>query len=172
MAISPDERFAYRQLSFLHGFVEFDLRQGKPRPGRHPAALRGGQDAAAFAHHGIAMNPQGTKLCVAGTMSDAAIVRRDSFAHTTLASGEKPDWATNSADGRHCFVSASGDDKVTVNSYAEERVVATIPVGDHPQRMRTGVIRAEYLPAGATATRRRASPARGCSARRRAACCA
>jgi YVTN family beta-propeller protein len=80
-------------------------------------------------------------------MSDyAAIVRRDSFAATILDSGEKPYWATNSADGRHCFVSASGDDKVTVISYADERVVATIPVGDHPQRMRAGVIRAEYLP--------------------------
>ena len=31
-------------------------------------------------------------------------------------------------------------------SYADERRVATIRVGDHPQRMRTGVMRAEYLP--------------------------
>ncbi len=153
MALSPDERFAYLQLSFLHGFVEFDLQAGRPtRIARLPLS----DEAKSLpretylldsAHHGIAINPQGTKLCVAGTMSDyAAIVRRDSFATTILDSGEKPYWATNSADGRHCFVSASGDDKVTVISYEDEKVVATIPVGDHPQRMRTGVMRAEYLP--------------------------
>jgi YVTN family beta-propeller protein len=153
MALSPDERYAYLQLSFLHGFAEFDLQQGRVT---RIANLPVSDEARALprelylldsAHHGIAMNPEGTKLCVAGTMSDyAAIVRRDTFAATVLDSGEKPYWATNSADGKHCFVSASGDDKVTVISYADERVVATIPVGDHPQRMRTGVMRAEYLP--------------------------
>ena len=153
MAFSPDERFAYLQLSFLHGFVEFDLQTLKPT---RIASLPLSDEARTLpretylldsAHHGIAMNPEGTKLCVAGTMSDyAAIVHRDDFSHTILDSGEKPYWATNSADGRRCFVSASGDDKVTVISYADERVVATIPVGDHPQRMRTGVVRAEYLP--------------------------
>ena len=153
MALSPDERFAYLQLSFLHGFAEFDLQRNEvTRIARLPLS----DEAKSLprelylldsAHHGIAMNRAGTKLCVAGTMSDyAAIVRRDSFAHTILDSGEKPYWATNSADGRYCFVSASGDDKVTVISYADERVVATIPVGDHPQRMRAGVMRAEYLP--------------------------
>ena len=80
-------------------------------------------------------------------MSDyAAIVARDDFSHKLLDVGRKPYWATNSADGRYCFVSASGDDRVAVISYADERIVATIGVGDHPQRMRTGVMRAEYLP--------------------------
>lgn len=154
MVLSPDERFAYLQLSFLHGFVEFDLESGKPvRVAHLPLSAEARtlpREAYLLdsAHHGIAMNEAGTKLCVAGTMSDyAAIVARDDFSHTILDSGRKPYWATNSADGRHCFVSASGDDKVTVISYADERVVATIPVGDHPQRMRTGVMRAEYLPA-------------------------
>ncbi len=154
MVLSPDERLGYLQLSFLHGFVEFDLGSGTPlRVANLPlsAAARTLPRESYLldsAHHGIAMNPDGTKLCVAGTMSDyAAIVHRDDFSHTILESGRKPYWATNSADGRLCFVSASGDDKVTVISYADERVVATIPVGDHPQRMRAGVMRSEYLPA-------------------------
>jgi hypothetical protein len=42
------------------------------------------------------MNAAGTKLCVAGTMSDyAAIARRDSFAHRVFEIGEKPYWSTN-----------------------------------------------------------------------------
>jgi DNA-binding beta-propeller fold protein YncE len=153
MALSPDERFAYLQLSFLHGFVEFDLRTLKPtRIAKLPlsAAAKGLPRESYLldsAHHGIAMSHDGRKLCVAGTMSDyAAIVARDDFSYKLLDSGRRPYWATNSADGRYCFVSASGDDKVTVISYADERVVQTIAVGDHPQRMRAGVMRAEYLP--------------------------
>jgi YVTN family beta-propeller protein len=154
MVLSPDERLAYLQLSFLHGFVEFDLETGTPlRIARLPlsaAAATLPREAYLLdsAHHGIAMNHDGTKLCVAGTMSDyAAIVSRADFSHTILDSGRRPYWATNSADGRLCFVSASGDDQVTVISYAEERVIARIPVGDHPQRMRAGVMRSAYLPA-------------------------
>ena len=153
MALSPDERVAYLQLSFLHGFVEFDLERLVPlRVARLP--LRGQSRTLPreaylldSAHHGIAIDPTGSKLCVAGTMSDyAAIVHRDDFSHELIDVGRKPYWATNSADGRYCFVSASGDDRVAVISYAEERLVATIAVGDHPQRMRMGVMRAELLP--------------------------
>ena len=93
------------------------------------------------AHHGLAMNPEGTKLCAAGTMSDyAAIVRRDTFAHRLAAFGQKPYWATNSGDGRYCFVSFSGDDRVSAISYASEREVGSVRVGDHPQRMRMGAL--------------------------------
>jgi DNA-binding beta-propeller fold protein YncE len=98
------------------------------------------------AHHGLAMNPAGTKLCVAGTMSDyAAIVDRATFSTQIAAQGLKPYWATNSVDGKHCLVSFSGDDRVGVISYADGRQVASIPVGDHPQRMRTGRMVAAYL---------------------------
>jgi hypothetical protein len=106
------------------------------------------------AHHGIAMNPAGTKLCVAGTMSDyAAIVSRATFDHRIAAHGVKPYWSTNSGDGRYCFISFSGDDRVSVVSYAQEREIASIPVGDHPQRMRMGVMRSEFLPADTVAPR-------------------
>ena len=106
------------------------------------------------AHHGIAMNERGNKLCVAGTMSDyAAIVKRRSFEHKVFAGAarflpgrvySKPYWSTE-GPGNTCWVSMSGSDLVTVIDFRTERVIAEIPVGDHPQRVREGVIRRSIL---------------------------
>jgi YVTN family beta-propeller protein len=153
MAISPDERFVYAQLSFLHGFVEFDLRARRPtRMALLPLSPRSRglprQDYLLdSAHHGLTFNRRGTKLCVAATVSDyAAIVsRRTLRVQRTVRVGHTPYWATPSDDGRYCFVSVSGNDRVSVISFKTGREVARIPVGDHPQRMRTGVIRRELL---------------------------
>jgi DNA-binding beta-propeller fold protein YncE len=152
MALSPDERYVYFQLSFLHGFVEYDLREDRPlRVASLPLSeeakqLRREQYLLDSAHHGLAMNPAGTKLCAAGTMSDyAAVVSRRTFAYKLVQVGEKPYWSTNSGNGRYCFVSVSGDDRVSVISYRTGREVARIPVGDHPQRMRMGRIRRAFV---------------------------
>jgi YVTN family beta-propeller protein len=155
MALAPDERFLYFQVSFFHGFVEYDLQEDRVLRLAHlplseeAAGMRREQYLLDSAHHGLAMNPEGTKLCAAGTMSDyAAIVDRTSFDFTIVPVGHKPYWSTNSADGRYCFVSVSGDDSVSVISYETEQEIARIPVGDHPQRMRTG-----KLPAGLLGSR-------------------
>ena len=160
MALSPDERYVYMQLSFLHGFVEFDLRTDRPLRIAHlplsekAKKLRRDEYVLDSAHHGLAMNPSGTKLCAAGTMSDyAAIVTRSSFAHTIIHVGDKPYWSTNSGDGRHCFVSVSGEDRVSVISYSSAREIASVPVGDHPQRMRMGAYRSQFLPGDRVAPR-------------------
>jgi DNA-binding beta-propeller fold protein YncE len=147
MALSPDERYVYFQVSFFHGFVEYDLVQDRVLRLAHlplsekAAAMRRDEYVLDSAHHGLAMNPEGTKLCAAGTMSDyAAIVSRATFGYRIVPVGEKPYWTTNSGDGRYCFVSVSGEDVVSAISYKTEREVARIPVGDHPQRMRMGRI--------------------------------
>ena len=149
MALAPGERFIYFQVSFFHGFVEYDLRADRvTRLANLPLSeeakgKRREEYLLDSAHHGLAMNPKGNKLCVAGTMSDyAAIVRRDSFAYRIAANGIKPYWSTNSVGGHYCFVSFSGDDAVSVLSYRKEKEIARIPVGDHPQRMRNGKVRA------------------------------
>jgi len=148
MALSPDERFVYFQVSFFHGFVEYDLQQDRvTRLANLPLSQEASQKRRDeylldSAHHGLAMNPQGTKLCAAGTVSDyAAIVSRTTFAAQIIPVGPKPYWSTNSGDGRHCFVSVSGADSVAVISYATEELVARFAVGDHPQRMRMGRLR-------------------------------
>jgi DNA-binding beta-propeller fold protein YncE len=145
MALSPDERYVYFQVSFFHGFVEYDLVEDRVLRLAHlpiseeTKGKRREEYLLDSAHHGLAMNPAGDKLCVAGTMSDyAAIVRRDTFDWTIAASGVKPYWSTNSGDGKLCFISFSGDDAVSVVSYDSAREIARIPVGDHPQRMRMG----------------------------------
>jgi hypothetical protein len=80
MALSPDERYVYFQLSFLHGFVEYDLKLDRPlRIAQLPLSdkakgLRREQYLLDSAHHGLAMNPSGRRLCVAGTMSDYAAI--------------------------------------------------------------------------------------------------
>jgi DNA-binding beta-propeller fold protein YncE len=152
MALSPDERHVYFQLSFLHGFVEYDLLEDRPlRIANLPLSeeakqMRREQYLLDSAHHGLAMNRAGTKLCVAGTMSDyAAIVSRRSFRYELVQVGEKPYWSTNSGNGKRCFVSVSGDDRVSVISYRTGEEVARIAVGDHPQRMRMGVIRRSFV---------------------------
>lgn len=152
MALSPDERYVYFQLSFLHGFVEYDLVEDRPlRIANLPLSekaqgMRREEYLLDSAHHGLAMNPAGTKLCAAGTMSDyAAIVNRRTFAYQLVAVGEKPYWSTNSGDGKRCFVSVSGNDAVSVISYRTGKELARIPVGDHPQRMRMGVIRRSFV---------------------------
>ena len=56
-----------------------------------------------------------------------------------------PAVAISTGDGRFCFMSISGDDRVSVISYRRQREVRRIKVGDHPQRMRMGRIREAYL---------------------------
>jgi sugar lactone lactonase YvrE len=153
MAISPDERFVYFQLSFFHGFVEYDLKLDRPtRVAFLPLSAKAQrltreQYLLDSAHHGLTINNAGTKFCVAGTMSGyAAIVRRGTLQpQRIIRVGRVPYWSTGSRDGRYCFVSVAGEDRVSVISWKTAREVARIKVGDHPQRMRAGTARAALL---------------------------
>jgi DNA-binding beta-propeller fold protein YncE len=149
MALSPDEQWVYFQVSFFHGFVEYNFAQDRVTrvanlPNLVPDTPRE-QYVLDSAHHGIAMNAAGTKLCVAGTMDDyAAIVSRSTFNYKLIQAGQKPYWSTNSRDGNYCFVSWSGTDSLSAISYGTENEVARIQVGDHPQRVRNGVVRTDW----------------------------
>ena len=175
MAITTDEKTAFLQVSFFHRIVEFKLRKkdrtgggdystgGQPEPStgkvKRLIPLPISDEAAALsredyvldsAHHGIAINKRGTRLCVAGTMSDyAAIVSRKSGRYKVFDGAakflenreySKPYWATTSQVDGNCWVSMAGSDLVLVIDYGKRRVIDEIAVGEHPQRVRDGLV--------------------------------
>ena len=154
MTLSPNEKKIYFQLSFFHGFLEMSRRTGKIlRVKRLPNLIPDTPRELYLldsAHHGIAMNPRGTKICVAGTMSDyATVVSEKNLKRGPLLKrkGGKPYWVTQSWDGRHCYISWSGTDEIAKISYRTGRIVDRARVGDHPQRIRNGFV-ARRLVAG------------------------
>jgi DNA-binding beta-propeller fold protein YncE len=138
--ISADQRKAWVQLTRLHGFVELDLLEGRVTKTIHlpvPPGVSAQRDFPHTAHHGIALNPDGTRLCVAGTVADYAAIlsvpELDLLA--TVPVGSEPSWAITSLDGQFCFVSSRKSDTVSVISFDDGRELARIKVGTYPQRM-------------------------------------
>ncbi|KRB79581.1 serine/threonine protein kinase [Nocardioides sp. Root190] len=176
VAVHPNGRLLYLQVSFLHGYVVFDTEAadlngtsdytlgGEPEPAtgavvdvvdlenRVPTMLREAyvNDSA---HHGIAISGDGETLCVAGTMDDYAALVDVATGEATYFDEEttghrygKPYWSTEGLD-ETCWVSLSDDDAVAVLSTRTGDEVAYLQVGNHPQRVRHG-----YVPEAVVAT--------------------
>ncbi|MFF9688511.1 YncE family protein [Streptomyces sp. NPDC014623] len=150
VAFTPDESKMYFQVSFFNGFVEYDVRNDEiTRVKTLPKNPDTSDERTTFVndsrHHGMSMSPRGDKLCIAGTMDDyVTVVNRETLQEGPLVTASKPYWATVSGDGEHCVVSESGADQVTAIDFATGRKVASIPVGDHPQRVRLGHVPADW----------------------------
>lgn len=144
VAFTPDEAKLYFQVSFFNGFAEYDVATDKiTRIKELPKNPATSDDRKTFVndsrHHGMSMNPAGTKLCIAGTMDDyATVVDRASLQQGTLVPAVKPYWATVSGDGSACIISEAGADQVTAIDFATGQKLVSVPVGDHPQRVRLG----------------------------------
>lgn len=151
-AFSPDESKLYFQVSFFNGFFEYDVATDRiTRTRTLPKNPATNDDRTTFVndsrHHGLTMRPDGSKLCVAGTMDDyATVVDRATLQEGPLVPVSKPYWATVGGDGKDCVVSESGADQVTAIDFATGRKVVSVPVGDHPQRVRLGHVPADWTP--------------------------
>jgi DNA-binding beta-propeller fold protein YncE len=151
VAFTPDESKLYFQVSFFNGFAEYDVASDRiTRLKTLPKNPNTSDDRKTFVndsrHHGMSMSPAGDKLCIAGTMDDyATVVDRATLAEGPLVPAAKPYWATVSGDGRACVISESGADQVTAIDFATGRKITSVPVGDHPQRVRVG-----HVPTGWT----------------------
>ncbi|MFI7407060.1 YncE family protein [Streptomyces sp. NPDC049627] len=147
---SPDESKLYFQVSFFNGFFEYDLATDKiTRTKTLPKNPATSDDRTTFVndsrHHGLSMSPDGSKLCVAGTMDDyATVVNRTTLQEGPLVTASKPYWATVSGDGKSCVISESGTDQVTAIDFATGRKTVSVPVGDHPQRVRLAHVPANW----------------------------
>ncbi|MEU4395708.1 YncE family protein [Kribbella sp. NPDC023855] len=150
VAFTPDESKLYFQVSFFHGFLEYDVAADKiTRVKTLPKNPNTSEDRTTWIndsrHHGLSMNPAGDKLCVAGTMDDyATIVDRATLQERPVVPASKPYWATVSGDGKACVISESGADAVTAIDFSTGLKIATVAVGDHPQRVRIGQVTADW----------------------------
>nr|WP_116429102.1 YncE family protein [Streptomyces spongiicola] len=150
VAFTPDESKLYFQVSFFNGFLEYDVAADRiTRVKTLPKNPATSEDRTTWVndsrHHGISMSPAGDKICVAGTMDDyATVVDRATLREGPLVPASKPYWATVSGDGRSCVVSESGSDSVSAIDFATGRKVVSVPVGDHPQRVRLGKVAADW----------------------------
>lgn len=149
MSFSPDESKVYFQVSFFNGVVEYDVAADritriKELPGNPATSTDRTTWVNDSRHHGLSMSPDGAKLCVAGTMDDyATIVDRATLTEAAPVPAVKPYWATVDGDGSACVISESGADRVTAIDFATGTKRVSVPVGDHPQRVRLG-----HVPAG------------------------
>ncbi|MFD7028737.1 YncE family protein [Streptomyces sp. NPDC059917] len=142
MSFSPDESKLYFQVSFFNGFLEYDVATDRiTRIKTLPVNPATNGDRTTWVndsrHHGMSMSPDGAKLCIAGTMDDyATIVDRATLTEGPLVPADKPYWATVDGDGTGCVISESGADRVTAIDFATGTKRVSVPVGDHPQRVR------------------------------------
>lgn len=149
---TPDESKLYFQVSFFAGLVEYDVAGDRVTRVRElPKNPLTNADPTTWIndsrHHGLSISPDGARLCVAGTEDDyATIVDRATLTPGELVPASKPYWATVSGDGRSCVISESGADRVTAIDFATGRRVASVTVGDHPQRVRIGHVPAGWAP--------------------------
>ncbi len=140
--LSPDERFAYVQLSKLHGFVVVDLASDKVvrtvnLPVLKPLPTPTEKGSNFVMNHGLGLSPDHHYLVANGSLSGFTAIY--SYPALTLLGtvtvGTQPNWVVFSKDSKYAYVSNRGDDNISVISLADQKEVTRIKAGHYPQRM-------------------------------------
>ena len=153
--ISPDEKFAYVQLSRLHGFVVVDLANDSivrtvNLPIQKPLPKPTFDRSHYVMNHGLGLSPDMKYLVANASMSEfVAIYAFPSLELLgTVPVGHEPNWVVFSKDSRYAYVSNRRDDTISAIDLAGRKEAARIPVGDYPQRMTVATV--PHRPGSAT----------------------
>lgn len=151
-AITHDGHKAYVQVSYFHGFYEYDVDADEvTRTMKLPKTEHVPEDESDYplqsAHHGIGISGDGEYLCVAGTTSwYAAIVRRsDLELVATIPVGEHPYWVQTGPTGDRAFVPVRGENEVVAIDYEGATEIGRVEVGNQPHVTEYSAVPAEIL---------------------------
>jgi YVTN family beta-propeller protein len=151
-AVTEDETRLYAQLSNTHAVIAYDLQRGEiiDRLDLPEAEGISEEDWDFEApHHGLALSPDESLLCLAGRASDyAGLVAADGLALiATVPTGDAPSWSAITADGALCLTANTRSDDVSIIDLEARGEVARLPAGRGPKHITIGQVPVSVLAA-------------------------
>jgi DNA-binding beta-propeller fold protein YncE len=142
-AVSRDESRVFFQLSNQHSVLASDLVSGETLARLELPVAAGVTEADwdfEAPHHGLALSPDGSTLCLAGRASDyAAVVDAHSLTLLrTIPVGDAPSWAAFDEAGELCILPNTRSDDVSIVDLRAGRERARIQVGRAPKHVTVG----------------------------------
>lgn len=148
--ISERRNILYAQLSNTHSIVARGL-DSDAQTGRIDLPVKAGVTEEDWdfeaPHHGLALSPDESTLCVAGRASDyAAFVDADTLTlAATINVGDAPSWSVFSEDGSQCLLANTRSDNVSFVSLSDQIEIARVPVGRGPKHITLGRVPMDLL---------------------------
>ncbi len=142
----------YAQLSNTHALIAYDLTNSRNLERLElpiaPGLTEADWDFEA-PHHGLALTPDESTLCVAGRASDyAALVSVTNDHLTPLATipvGDAPSWAALDLSGQRCILPNTRSNDVSIISIDTPGELARVRVGAAPKHVTVGRVPAALL---------------------------
>jgi DNA-binding beta-propeller fold protein YncE len=143
--LTADGSRLYAQLSNSHAIVARDLTSDNIVDRIDlPVADGVGESDWDFEapHHGLALTPDETTLCVAGRASDySGIVNAEDLSLVaTVPVGDAPSWAEVARDGRICILPNTRSDNISIVDLEQQVEIARIPAGRGPKHVTVGFV--------------------------------